>query len=112
MTIENTKKLSARFELMLVVGKSSKYVSDNESVYQCVSPGLCDLVKVEGAKEPLSQAPGQVAEILRLFSQGLSLLPSVSKIGSEAGQNMTGAVKGTMKDFDVPNVRRLSVCPN
>ena len=103
--------MPARFELMLVVGKSSKYVPDNEAVYQSVPPGLCDLVKVEGAKEPLSQAPGQVAEILRLFSQGLSLLPSVSKIGSEATPN-PGTVKGTMKDYDVPNIRRLSVCPN
>ena len=103
--------MSDRFELMLVVGKSSKYVPDNEAVHQCLPPGLCNFVKVEGAKDPLSQSPAELAEILRLFSQGLSLLPSVSKIGGEAPQN-PATLKGTMKDFDVPNVRRLSICPN
>ena len=104
-------KIMSRFELMLVVGKSSKYVPDNEAVLQCLPPGLCNFVKVEGAKDPLIQSPGSVAEILRLFCQGLSLLPSVSKIGCEVTPN-PGSLKGTMKDFDVPNVRRLSVCPN
>lgn len=95
------------FELMLVVGKCSKYVPDNESVCQCVAPALCNFVKVQDVKDPLLEAPGKLAEILRLFSQGLSLLPSVGSIGTSIKIKT-----GTMKDFDVPNVRRLSVCPN
>ena len=93
---------------MLVVGKSSKYVLDNEAVYQSVTPGLCNFVKVQDVKDPLLQAPGKLAEILKLFSQGLSLLPSVGSIG-----NSVASIRvGTMKDFDVPNIRRLSICPN
>lgn len=106
ITSEELKKRMS-FELMLVVGKCSKYVPDNESVCQCVAPALCNFVKVQDVKDPLLEAPGKLAEILRLFSQGLSLLPSVGSIGTSIKIKT-----GTMKDFDVPNVRRLSVCPN
>jgi len=100
-----------KIDVLMIAGMKSKCVDNTEKMHQEITPGLSSLIKVEDVRDPLLEAPDKVAEALVLFCQGLGLLPSIKRRGSLCSQGSEGTRKMsmTMCDFDVPNIRRLSL---
>eukprot|EP00092_Neocalanus_flemingeri_P002791 GFUD01002988.1.p1 GENE.GFUD01002988.1~~GFUD01002988.1.p1 ORF type:complete len:301 (-),score=93.37 GFUD01002988.1:107-1009(-) len=105
------------FDVLLLAGTQSKYVGDTEAIHKQLSPGLCSMIKVEDVSEPLQETPGKTAEAVLLFCQGLCLLPAVPQVSRTARQTSSGNQEEnsnaalSMRDYDRPNIRRLSLTP-
>jgi len=72
---ELNKKIKS--EVLLIVGMKSKYFEDSEEIHREMAPGLCSVIKVEEAVDPLTETPGKVSEAVFLLCQGAGLLPNV-----------------------------------
>jgi len=67
------------FDILLIAGMNSKYVQDTEDIHKEMRPGLCSMIKVEDASDPLTESPDRVSEAVLLFCQGLGLMPSAPR---------------------------------
>jgi len=97
-----------------VVGaKSKSCVLQAERMHQQIEPGLCSIIKVEDVTNPLLEAPEKVSEALILFCQGQGLMPTINRRASrQLSQGSDGqGRKMSMTDYDIPNIRRLSLTP-
>jgi len=72
---ELNKKIKS--EVLLIVGMKSKYFEDSEEIHREMAPGLCSVIKIEEAVDPLTETPGKVSEAVFLLCQGAGLLPNV-----------------------------------
>merc|ERR1712181_153099 len=66
------------------------------------------IIKVEKVAEPVSETPEKTAEALLLFCQGMGLLPTLGRRGSRT-DSQGGGRRGSMEEYDTPNIRRLSL---
>jgi len=112
--LEMNKKIN--FDVLLIAGTQSKYVGDTEAIHKQMPPGLCSMIKVEEVSEPLLETPAKTAEAVLLFCQGLCLLPAVQQIKGSSRQARSGFADDSktamsMRDYDRPNIRRLSLTP-
>lgn len=103
-----------KFDALIVVGaKSKSCVLQAERMHQQIEPGLCSIIKVEDVTNPLLEAPEKVSEALILFCQGQGLMPTINRRASrQLSQGSDGqGRKMSMTDYDIPNIRRLSLTP-
>jgi len=105
-----SKKLNV--DVLLVCGSQSKYLVDTVTTHTHLPPGIASIIRMEDTDHPLQDTPHKTSEAIILFSQGLCLLSSVqvkqTGLGSDKESVKTGM---SMKDYDQPNIRRLSLTP-
>jgi len=109
LLVELNKKIS--FDVLLLTGTNSRYVGDTEAIHQTLDPGICSIIKVEDVVEPLQETPAKVAEAVILFCQGLCLIPAVAAKITSSGEGSSVKSGLLMRDYDRPNIRRLSLTP-
>jgi len=102
-------------DIILIVGGSTKLYQDSLKIHKQISPGLCSVLKIDGAKDPTLESAGKVAESVLLFCQGLGLMPTLNRRGSRLDStSSTGSGRRpSMTEMDIPNIGRLSLstCP-
>lgn len=102
------------YDVICMSGTRSKYLDDVDQILSNIKPGLCSVIKVDDSEDPLLDAVEKVADSLILFCQGLNFMPtarrkwSLTGSGNNSGSN-TPSRKMSMDQFDIPNLRRLSL---
>lgn len=98
-------------DILLLAGTKSKSVGDTEAIHREITPGICSIIKVEEVSEPLMETPTKTSEALLLFCQGVGLLPTLGRRASrqDSQSEEGGRRKMSMTEYDIPNIRRLSL---
>lgn len=102
------------YDVICMSGTRSKYLEDVDQILSNIKPGLCSVIKVDDSEDPLLDSVEKVADSLILFCQGLNFMPtarrkwSLTGSGNNSGSN-TPSRKMSMDQFDIPNLRRLSL---
>lgn len=99
-----------KVDLLLLTGEKSGFVSDTETIHKELKPGLCSMIKIEGVSNVATEAADKAADSIILFCQGQSLLPTAQrKMSRQNSQSSDSGRKKSMTEYDIPNVRRLSL---
>jgi len=106
-----------KIDVLMLCGQKSKYISDADDMHKEMKPGTASLIKLEDICDPLDETPDKTAESILLFCQGLGLLPSINRRNSRSNSMCSSdgegnARKMSMEQYDVPNIRRLSLTAN
>jgi len=105
-----TRKLNV--DILLVCGALSQYVVDTVTLHRQLAPGIASIIRLEDVAEPLQQTQGKTAEAVLLFCQGLCLLSSVQvRQASVVPDKKSVKTNMSMREYDQPNIRRLSLTP-
>eukprot|EP00090_Calanus_glacialis_P035219 TRINITY_DN6016_c0_g1_i4.p1 TRINITY_DN6016_c0_g1~~TRINITY_DN6016_c0_g1_i4.p1 ORF type:complete len:319 (-),score=91.45 TRINITY_DN6016_c0_g1_i4:136-1092(-) len=104
------------FDTLLISGMRSKSVKESEEIHKLVKPGVSSLIKLDDVEDVLEEAPEKLADSVILFCQGLGLMPTAKRRSSRSvsissqgnGERMANR-RMSMEQYDVPNVRRLSL---
>jgi len=121
MREEITSMLVTRMtmETLVVTGTRSRNMRGSEDIHVQMKAGLCSLIKMEDVENVLDEAEEKLADAIILFCQGCGLVPTVQrkisrKLSTSNSTNndetqLNMARKVSMEQYDVPNLRRLSL---
>lgn len=104
--------------VMLVAGSLASHLHTVHTMASHMDKTKSTLVIIDGIGDVLLEAPDKFAQNLVLFVQGLGKLSSLPTCRSRTtSQGSEGVEEGrryrsmSMEEYDVPNVRRLSLAP-
>jgi len=106
-----------KIDVLMMCGQKSKFITDADDMHKEMKPGTASLIKLEDICDPLDETPDKTAESILLFCQGLGLLPSINRRNSRSNSMCSSDGEGnarrmSMEQYDVPNIRRLSLTAN
>lgn len=113
----STLNARIKIDVLMLCGQKSKYINDADAMQMEMKPGTASLIKLEDICDPLNEAPEKTAESILLFCQGLGLLPAINRRNSRSNSTCSSDGEGntrkmSMEQYDVPNIRRLSLTAN
>lgn len=113
----STLNARIKIDVLMLCGQKSKYINDADAMQMEMKPGTASLIKLEDICDPLNEAPDKTAESILLFCQGLGLLPAINRRNSRSNSTCSSDGEGntrrmSMEQYDVPNIRRLSLTAN
>jgi len=109
-------------ETLVVTGTRSEMMRGSEDIHVQMKAGLCSIIKVEDVENVLAESEEKLADAIILFCQGCGLVPTVQRkisrklsttsssySNNEDTTKLHMARKVSMEQYDVPNLRRLSL---
>jgi len=99
-------------DTMLIAGsKADTHVKGIDAIFGYCNKTKTSMMKIDGVSTVIDEAPGKLANAILLFTKGLGWLTSVDlpNVERRSSRDSTGGRRMSMEEYDVPNIRRLSL---